>query len=262
MRFQINTQQTILLVVLFIWTFTFSNERAFNNDIAKGVAIFNEAYDSWNETQFKKADSYFQKIKSKYTQNYEPFYWLAVVNFYLVTFYLFGFEKDYSKKTAEIHLKEAIAYAKKAIRLNPVDAESYALLGTMNGINITFKPMTAVMVGSSVSKNIKNAQELAPQNPRVLYLVGMSYYHTPGVLGGGFRKGLSYLQQAEVFFQAEQKKNLELHIPQWGFSTCLSFIGNIYLKKDMFSEAKQYYTKALDINSFDKQAKMGLVKIK
>jgi tetratricopeptide (TPR) repeat protein len=109
-----------------------------------------------------------------------------------------------------------------------------------------------------VSKNIRKAQELSPQNPRVFYLVGMSYYHTPGILGGGFKKGLYYLQQAETLFWAEKKKNLKSHIPQWGFSTCLSFIGNIYLKKDMLYEARQYYNKALKINPFDKQAKKGL----
>jgi tetratricopeptide (TPR) repeat protein len=86
----------------------------------------------------------------------------------------------------------------------------------------------------------------------------MSYYHTPGILGGGFKRGLSYLQLAEDFFQAEQRNNQDPHIPQWGFSTCLSFIGNVHFKKDMFSEAKQYYTKALNINPSDKQAQKGL----
>ncbi|MGD9200302.1 MAG: hypothetical protein PVI26_01960 [Chitinispirillia bacterium] len=140
MKLYINIHPNILSAVLFIGTFSFSNESTFNSEISEGVEIFNSAYNSWSDIQLIKADSYFQNIKRKYPQNYEPLYWCAVVNFYLVTFYLFGFEKDYNKKTAEIYLKKAIVYAKETIVLNPGNAESYALLGTMNGINITIKP--------------------------------------------------------------------------------------------------------------------------
>lgn len=227
-------------------------------EMADGFSRFEKAYSAWSDTQFVAVARFYGARERAYPGCYLPAYWQGVIHFYLVSYYLFGYEKDIDKRRAALYIDSALTCLKRAERLSPGNAEITALTGTLYGIAIYLNPLKAVTLGSAVLKATKKAASADSVNPRVYYLTGMSYYHTPRLMGGGFETGLKYLLKADTLFERESIESKDNLKPRWGHSTCLGFAGNIYLKKGMRADAETYFKKALAINPEDKIARKGL----
>lgn len=247
-----------LLFLLIAYNAVLASDSAFTAHIARGTALFDSSYNAWDKSRFLTTAKHFDNLQKEAGESILPLYWQGVVHFYLVTYHLFGYEKDINKKAAKAHLKTATELLKKAHEQSPDNAEIIALLGTLYGIKIYLDPLSSVVLGKRVFDNINRSLALDSTNPRIYYLVGMSYYHTPGILGGGFKTSREYLLKAETYYDLEQKKGNNPLKPAWGYSTCLSFLGNIHLKKKQYDRSKVYYKKALRVNQEDKLALMGL----
>ena len=100
-----------------------------------------------------------------------------------------------------------------------------------------------------------------PDNPRVLYLDGMSRFYGPSLLGGK-SQALELLLAAEKLFAAEAGKPADPVEPRWGRSTCLVYIGRTYEALGKPAEAEAYYRKALAVNPRDRLAQVELEKRK
>ena len=226
--------------------------------LVDGIMIFRSAYTTWNVEKFNEAEEKIEMSIEKGLENHLPHYWKGVVNFHLVNLYLWGTKEVVDKRKATIHIDQAIESLKKALQLNDKDPESLALTGTLYGIQIHQKPYLAPFLGPKYFKLIKKALENEPENPRINYLIGMSYLFTPKYLGGGVNKGLTHLLKAHKFFEKEVNIKPMPFSPRWGHSTCLDFIGKAYIKLKNNKEAESYFKKALTINPEDKLAKSGL----
>jgi tetratricopeptide (TPR) repeat protein len=125
-------------------------------------------------------------------------------------------------------------------------------------MNIYQKPYFAPFLGPKVFKLIEAGLEIEPENPRIHYLIGVSYLFIPKYLGGAEKKGLTYLLKAHNFFEKEADIKPRPFEPRWGHGTCLDFIGKAYIKLNKSKGAENYFKKALTINPKDKLAKSGL----
>jgi len=229
--------------------------------LADGIMTFRSAYSTWNPKQFKEAEAQIEMSIVQGLENHLPHYWKGVINFHLVNLYLWGTKEVVDKRKGTIHIDRAIESLKNALELNDRDPESLALTGTLYGIKIYQKPYFAPFLGPKVSKLIEAGLEIEPENPRVHYLIGVSYLFTPKYLGGGVKKGLTYLLKAHNFFEKEADITPRPLEPRWGHSTCLDFIGKAYIKLKNSKEAENYFKKALTINPKDTLAKSGLDKL-
>lgn len=219
-----------------------------------GQDLFQYAYNEWNDSLFAIAERSFNSNST------EHIYWRNVVRFHRINFYLFGHEKDKDRKKAkeliQISLKELEALEKQ----NSFRGEVPALLATLRGIRITLQPMTAMAAGPKVQKEMKRAFAADSTNPRSLYLLGISYYFTPKMLGGGFHKSKHHLSRSIASFRREASNGGVS--PDWGYSTTLAFMGEIHLKEKEYKKAKQWYDEALRVNPNDQLAKLGLATLK
>ncbi len=259
---KIYTLSIILLLLFLTIGNVFANDSTLIVKVSDGVELFNRAYDAWDKDLFLKTATYFSDIEVIAQKSTITLYWQAVSHFYLVSYFLFGYEKDKDKRQAKYHIQKAIDLLQVAQKREPQHAEVIALLGTLYGMRIYLDPLTSVVLGKKVFDNIKKSLAIDSTNPRIYYLVGMSYYHTPSLLGGGFKTSKEYLLKAEDLYKNEQLMTLTPLKPRWGRSTCLGFLGNIYKKKKRYKEAKLYYQKALTVNPKDKMAMMGLEQLK
>lgn len=200
-------------------------------------------------------------MEQEYPRNHLPSYWQAVVQFHLVSYRLFGLPEHQDKNAAKKHVEKALQSLSTSLELQPGDAESLALLGTLTGIKIFLKPLLAPVLGPRVMSAIKEALSADSTNPRVHYLVGVSYYNTPALMGGGVDKGLEYLLKAESFYKREAAQPVHVTAPRWGRSTTIGFIAKAYAKKKEYKKARTWYQKALAVNPSDKMAQMGLSKL-
>jgi len=231
---------------------------AAKNYLAEGIMTFRDAYNDWDAGKFKEAQKLIERSIEEGLDTYIPYYWIGVINFHLVNLYLFGNKEDLDKRKSKFHIDSALQSLEAALKLNDRNPESLALKGTLYGIKIYQKPYLSPFLGPKVFPLIEKGLEIEPENPRIHYLIGMSYFFTPGFLGGGVKKSLAHLLQADTLFEKEAgSKDLRLE-PSWGHSSCLGFIGKAYVKLENGEEAERYFKKALTINPQDKLAKSGL----
>ena len=226
--------------------------------LADGIILFRNAYITWNVEQFKEAEKQIEMSIAQGIKNHLPHYWKGVINFHLVNLHLWGTKEVADKRKGTIYINRAIESLKKALQHNDRDPESLALTGTLYGIKIYQKPYLALFLGPKAFKMIEAGLDIEPENPRIHYLIGMRYLFTPKYLGGGVKKGLSYLLNAHTFFEKEADMKSGPCEPRWGYSTCLNFIGKTYMKLNNSKEAEHYFKKVLTINPKDKLAKSGL----
>lgn len=231
---------------------------AFVQALQQGITLFDSAYNTWDDSLFLQAERHFAEMTQRYDRSHLPHYWQGVVNFYLVSYTLFGLERDRNTDAARQYIRRGLESLEEALDRKPGDAESLAMWGTLTGMEIYLSPMRAPFLGPSVMQAIQKAMQIDSTNPRVHYLVGVSYYFTPAVLGGGVDKGLSYLLRAEELFERESQTPPDPLEPRWGYSTCLGFIAQAYESKGREEKARAYYRKALQVNPQDKMARMGL----
>jgi tetratricopeptide (TPR) repeat protein len=227
----------------------------------KGIDAFNEAYNRWDYNLFISSLKLFTEAKGTGKKDGLSEYWMGAVYFFLTQHDLYSTTGAPDKKRGIENVKRGIEVLSKSIELSPGLSESYALRGVLRGILIKMKPSSAFSQGRKVAKDRETALALDKLNPRVHYLTGVSLWHTPEIIGGR-DKALTYLLEAERLFEIEALNPKDRILPAWGRSTCLAFIGDIYLYKNESDMAYQYYKKAIDVNPADPLALKGLNKLK
>lgn len=229
--------------------------------ILEGVQIMDRAYDDWNRQEFEQATNIFQQAKDIDPQNYLAYYWEGVALYYLASYYLHAYEKDKNSKQGAATVAEGIRVLSQAIEKKPGFSESYALRGVLRGMSIQLNPWSAFSQGPAVEKDRNRALALNADNPRVHYLTGISIWMTPEVFGGGAKEALIHFLKAEELYAMEIRQEKSGLDPTWGYSTCLSFMGDVYAKQGDRKQAYRYYQKSLMQNPNDQRAKEGLEQI-
>jgi tetratricopeptide (TPR) repeat protein len=250
----------ILLCIIFVINLGHAQEGVLSS-LQGGIDEFNRGYDEWNVERFLRAAEIFGGAIEQGPDNYLPYYWKGVAQFHMILFYYGDGEQPKDKEKVKASIEAALATLEQAVALNANDSESYALLGVITGMKIAEKPVSAVWLGSKVMKYKKQALKSDPENPRVHYLTGTSYYHAPGILGGR-GKSLEHFLKAEELYEREISAKKDPLQPQWGYSTCLAFTAKVYVKTGDLERGEEYFRKALRVNPKDKLAKEGLADLK
>ena len=71
-------------------------------------------------------------------------------------------------------LDRCIEQGKKAIRLDREFADALALVGACHGLAASRQPLSAIIAGNFSARELKKAVSMAPENPRVLLLNGIT----------------------------------------------------------------------------------------
>jgi tetratricopeptide (TPR) repeat protein len=225
--------------------------------LVEGVQDFEAASAAWDLDRFAEAAALFKKACDRDADSYWAHYWLGTARFHI----LLHRSEDKEQPPTKVEKRQLIEAAhmpfKRAVALNDRDCEAHAMLSTLAGMEIAVKPLSAVWLGPEVMKHKARAFENGPGNPRVFYLMGMSYYHGPGILGGAGKALESLLQAEELFQQRSQEKSGPLE-PRWGHDHCLTFIARVYRDEGNLERAEAYYRKALGVNEKNRMARKGL----
>jgi tetratricopeptide (TPR) repeat protein len=226
--------------------------------ILEGVQVMDQAYDHWNRVEFEQSTDIFQQAIDADPKNYLASYWKGAALFYLASYFLHAHEKEKDSKQGAAAVAEGIRVLTQAIDKNSDFSESYALRGVLRGMNIQLNPWSVLTQGPAVETDRKRALALNADNPRVHYLTGVSLWMAPEIFGGGGKEALKHFLKAEELYAIEIRREKSRLDPAWGYSTCLSFIGDVYAKQGERKEAYQYYQKALFQNAQDLRAQEGL----
>ncbi len=161
-------------------------------------------------------------------------YWRSYLQFYSSIYYL----KKGDKKTSEKEIDKGIDWLDEMKNKN---SEDYALLAMLQGFGIQFKGMKAMIVSSSIKKNIKKAIAIDSTNLRAYYVYASNDFHTPEKYGGG-KETETYLLKA-ISLPAQKIKND--YLPSWGKEESYEMLIKIYIKKGKWELAKKYFQEGI-----------------
>lgn len=228
---------------------------------AAGVAEFTAAYQAWDGPRFAAAADWFRRAATNAPANSTNFYWLGVAQFHRMLQLQSLPPARSNAVAAAAAMDAALAALTTAVKLDPRDAESHALLGTLYGMKIDGNLIRGARFGPRVSEHRKQALEFGARNPRVQYLLGACQFHTARKPARQ-RETLATFLQAEELFVAEAATPPACPLePRWGRSACLTFLGRTYEQLGEPAKSAEYFRRALALHPADHLAKEGLARV-
>jgi tetratricopeptide (TPR) repeat protein len=228
--------------------------------LAAGVAEFTAAYQAWDGARFAAAAEIFRQATTNAGAGATPFYWLGTAHFHRLLELQHRPGGSTNAAAAAAALDTAVEALTVAVKLDPRQAESHALLGTLYGLKIDGNLVRGMRFGPRVQKHCRLAMECGADNPRVQYLLGTCRFHT-AKKSAAWREVLATLLVAEKLFEAESRTPAGPFDPRWGRDSCLTFIGRTYEKLGQSAPAADYYRKALALRPQDYVAQAGLSRV-
>jgi hypothetical protein len=162
-----------------------------------------------------------------------------------------GFNDAVDPKELEQNLNSALDEFKVAIEKDPtfVDAKvgTISCLGFLAFMNRKDQPRAKELVGQ-ILPLVKEADEIAPDNPRLIWVHGPILWNSPPERGGGQDKAIqNYQRGLEVCSKIKTSDDpLE---PSWGKPELMMSLAYCYLNADSIdvSAAERYARNALEI---------------
>lgn len=153
-----------------------------------------------------------------------------------------GKDKDEAKRIG----LDGVAHLDKAIELDPKFAEAYAMKGGLQGMLIGAGGGSPMTLGPQSDANLARAEVLAPENPRIALLDGVGIFHKPAIFGGGSKKALARLAQAQALYAKETAPDSTM--PDWGRDDVHTWTGRVLADQKKWAEARDAYRRALQVN--------------
>lgn len=178
-------------------------------------------------------------------------YYIALTDYRIANYLLAQGKKN--KDRASNHLKEAAEHLEEVTRKDitredakTITAEVYALLSSVYGRQISLSGIKGMFLGPKSGNLLKKAEQLAPDNPRVVLSAAISAFNTPKMWGGSKERAMEGFQRA-VYLFAREKPTDPIH-PVWGHGETYAWLGIAYMDRDEKNAARTAFEKALEID--------------
>ncbi|MGH7726721.1 MAG: hypothetical protein ACREOU_14945 [Candidatus Eiseniibacteriota bacterium] len=193
------------------------------------------------------ARNQFATLSAAEPSNAQLHYWVALADWRVVPI-LSGRNKD--KKSAVRYCKDGLEECERALKADEKFAEALALKAGLQGLSISLEMNSGMTMGMQMGMTMNRARDMAPKNPRILFLDGVNTLYTPEFVGGGSKKSLEKLEKAMELFAAEAAAPAPADplTPDWGRDDVYVWAGRAAVEGERYADAKTFYKKALEIN--------------
>ena len=159
-----------------------------------GLKLLEEARTTLEDVALTNAQTYFAKLTQQHPENAIYFYELARVHSYRCS----ALSMRGEKKKAEHALDDAVTAVQQSLKLEEKSADAHSLLADLYGRKIGFGMgmFAGPKYGPKVQAENKRAQELDPNNPRVLASLGRQYLEAPHMFGGDLDKAIASFRKS------------------------------------------------------------------
>lgn len=238
----------IILTIISIFNLLYSQENEELNP--ETISTIKKADDSQNLEEYFNAKALCEREFLNNPQNNLYRYHLAYCNYKISYIYLR--KKDFANFNR--YMDEAQKLLRDNIANNNKDAESLALLSTLNGIKIMADYNLGQTLGQECLTLIAKAKEISPDNPRVILQEGIVKFNFPDFFGGDKIKASELFKESISAFTGKSDDKYA-----WGLLDAYAWYitSLIYLNKH--NEAKIYAENALNINPNFAWIKYGLL---
>ena len=219
--------------------------------LVSGKNILQQSVNENNLDSMYAARATFERALTDKNLSAWSHYYIALTDYRIANYLLAQGKKN--KDRASRHLKEAAEHLEEAIRediiredAKMIAVEVYALLSSVYGRQISLSGIKGMFLGPKSGNLLKKAEQLAPDNPRVVLSAAISAFNTPKMWGGSKERAMEGFQRAAELF-AREKPTAPIH-PVWGHSETYAWLGIAYLDKDERGAAQVAFEKALEID--------------
>lgn len=211
--------------------------------IIEAKRILKAGVDTWDPETIKKARDRFLGLLAREGQNnLYLLYYAALCDYRLANYFIASQEME----KAETYVKECETYLLKAMEIDHEFGELDAMYAYMLGFEIAIDQKKAMSLGFQSFQYMGKASIKSPDNPRVFYLKGISELYTPQQYGGGVDMAIKTLNRSVELFDKEKIE--EEYMPSWGKEEAYTFLGMAYNQKGEKENAREMFTRALEVN--------------
>ena len=163
-----------------------------------------------------------------------------------------GFNDNVDPKELEQDLKQALDEFKQAIAKDPgfVDAKvgTISCLGYLAFMNREDQPRAKEFIGQILAV-VKEVKDVAPDNPRFLWVLGPILWNTPPERGGGQDKAIENYERGLALFEKNKSATANVLEPSWGRPELMMNLAYSHLNKSApdIDAAELYAQAALEI---------------
>ena len=125
----------------------------------------------------------------------------------------------------------------------PENVEIKALLAQVYGYKIALSPIKGMYYGPKAQGMLAEAEKLAPKNPRVLLVKGISAANTPPMFGGDTDEAVTAFEQAIEQYAQDQYSDYH-----WGVAEAYTWHGVLMYKQGNKEQAQADWQKAMEID--------------
>lgn len=199
-------KQFILLAATAI-TFTVTQAQEFKPTLEKTFTAFDTTQNPQQKMELSnKLSLIAKKWNSEWSAHYYAAYSKAILSY-----------TETNEEKRDAYLDEAEKERDEALALlnKKENDETYVLAAMIANARLAVKPQNRWQkYGKLFTENLKSAQDINANNPRIYYLQGTSKFFTPKVWGGGKKAAQPYFEKAAPLFAQEGEK--EITQPHWG----------------------------------------------
>ena len=204
--------------------------------ILRGKALLTEATSLQDREGMQEAKQLFDDLKQDTSVAALAYYYAGYASYRLSTFLPHSQTEE-----RMVHLNDAVDNLETTVKKQKDLADAYALLdrcySLLTGIDHTFAEVGDVYQAQAL--------ELAPNNPRVLFLTGTDLYFTPPEYGGDPQLAMERFEQAARLFEKQTPSDPLL--PDWGHAEVYAWLARGYLEQHP-EKAHAALTKALALD--------------
>lgn len=171
-------------------------------------------------------------------------YWTGALYFHAV---IFLNEADNQSESA-VFQSSALEALHKAIQARPERSDAHAMIGTLYGIHIQARPVTALWNGPKVLGHMKKALAYGEGNPQTAYLMGVSTLKRAGSNPDEIGRANDYFMQALQHFKLQQDQVRSPWEATWGHDHTLLFLGRAAEQLGDAAAAANWYDQAVAMN--------------
>lgn len=142
-------------------------------------------------------------------------------------------------------LSDCVDELEQATEVDEQFAEAYALQSACLGQLAGLRAMTAMINGPKSEARLEKALKLAPKNPRVALVDGLSDYRRPKAFGGDKAQALTKLKRAAELFDRSVQDPASM--PSWGHADVYAALGRSLLEAGDTVGARNAIERALII---------------
>jgi hypothetical protein len=170
--------------------------------------------------EFSTLVNNFHRLASKEANGWLPLYYAALANVQKGR----ALMREGKTQDLDFVASQADKYIGAAAQLSPTDnAEIHLVKKMMYSLKMMVNPQQRYMTdGAKATEELKIAEKLDPNNPRIALIKAEDTYFTPEQYGGSKTKGIEQFKEAVAKFNSYTPKSaLE---PNWGKSEAEYFI--------------------------------------